>query len=114
MVFGFVIILTLQINPRNGGRMQKSIIIGTHTFHDTFSHLSAIEPCFFLPYSITNKTKEVHTMPQSNDQSYCTCPNVACPRHGDCKACVLYHRDEMKNLPFCFRAMAELKKEEEA
>lgn len=51
-------------------------------------------------------------MPQSNDQSYCTCTNVACPRHGDCNACVLYHRDEMKNLPFCFRAMAELKKEE--
>ena len=92
--------------------MQKSIIIDIHTLHDTFSHLSAIELCFFFPYSIINKTKEVHTMPQSNDQSYCTCPNVACPRHGDCNACVLYHRDEMKNLPFCFRAMAELKKEE--
>ena len=57
MVFGFVIILTLQINPRNGGRMQKSIIIGTHTFHDTFSHLSVIELCFFLPYSYNQQNK---------------------------------------------------------
>ena len=39
-------------------------------------------------------------MPQSNDQSYCTCPNVACPRHGDCKACVLYHREDQFDLVF--------------
>jgi len=56
MVLGTVIILTLQINSCNSDWMQKSIIIGMHTLHDTFSHLSAIELCFFpLFYNKQNK-----------------------------------------------------------
>lgn len=42
--------------------------------------------------------------PRSNAK--CTCPNTDCPRHGNCEACVLYHREEKGNLPVCLRHLA--------
>lgn len=51
-------------------------------------------------------------MPESHLDAHCTCTNISCPRHGDCKRCVIYHRDEMKNLPGCLRKPAELKPDE--
>lgn len=35
----------------------------------------------------------------------CNCPKNGCPRHGDCGACVEFHRDTMKNIPYCLRAL---------
>lgn len=35
----------------------------------------------------------------------CTCPKVECPRHGKCCECVIYHREEKKNIPLCLREL---------
>ncbi|MFA6805638.1 MAG: hypothetical protein WCQ23_03690 [Candidatus Methanomethylophilaceae archaeon] len=35
----------------------------------------------------------------------CVCPKTDCPRHGHCKECVAFHRDEKKNYPACLRPL---------
>ncbi|MBQ1468503.1 MAG: hypothetical protein IIZ27_08510 [Solobacterium sp.] len=40
--------------------------------------------------------------PCSNNHP-CTCPNTNCPRHGRCCDCVAHHRDDVGNIPNCFR-----------
>ena len=34
------------------------------------------------------------------NEKKCACPRTACPRHGNCNACVKNHR-EGDSLPFC-------------
>ena len=41
------------------------------------------------------------------DDSHCTCDNLKCPRHGNCRECVLFHRDEKHNLPRCLKYMLQ-------
>lgn len=36
--------------------------------------------------------------------SRCPCPGVSCPVHGNCAACLAWHRDHaLKPLPHCLR-----------
>jgi len=36
----------------------------------------------------------------------CKCPKTDCPRHGLCRECVAYHRDEKGKDPVCLRPLA--------
>jgi hypothetical protein len=53
-----------------------------------------------------NCSSTPYTGPASEKNPKCTCPNQDCPRHGNCRACVDYHRDEKGNLPVCLRPLA--------
>lgn len=38
-----------------------------------------------------------------NGKEYCTCKRKKCPRHGDCMACMEYHRLNSRYAPYCKR-----------
>ena len=39
----------------------------------------------------------------------CTCPATACALHGNCCACIAWHRDHgLKPLPHCLRSLEEV------
>lgn len=38
---------------------------------------------------------------ETSNAPACNCKRTACPRHGDCAACIAHH-DRLKRRPYCF------------
>jgi len=38
----------------------------------------------------------------------CNCPNMECPRRGNCMECVEFHKANSKKIPYCLRFMIEV------
>jgi hypothetical protein len=46
---------------------------------------------------------------QPEVDEHCTCPSTSCQVHGQCCACVAWHRDSgLKPLPHCLRDLPEV------
>lgn len=49
--------------------------------------------------------KEIRSILANPDNLKCSCPNIKCEWHGNCKKCVALHRHFKKHIPNCLQVV---------